>query len=29
MPDDPLISVCNLTKSFRTYRRREGLWGGV
>ncbi len=25
----PLISVCELSKRFRTYRRREGLWGGI
>ena len=29
MPDGPLISVSDLTKTFRSYRRREGLWGGI
>jgi ABC-2 type transport system ATP-binding protein len=29
MSADPLISVRDLTKQFRTYRRREGLWGGI
>jgi ABC-2 type transport system ATP-binding protein len=29
MPDTPLISVRNLSKHFRTFRRREGVWGGV
>src|ERR1700731_1009147 len=29
MASEPLISVCELSKQFRTYRRREGLWGGV
>jgi ABC-2 type transport system ATP-binding protein len=29
MLDGPLISVSDLTKTFRTYRRREGLWGGI
>ena len=29
MPDGPLISVSDLTKTFRTYRRREGIWGGI
>jgi ABC-2 type transport system ATP-binding protein len=28
MPE-PLISVNELTKHFHTYRRREGLWGGI
>jgi ABC-2 type transport system ATP-binding protein len=29
MSDQPLISVRDLCKHFRTFRRREGLWGGV
>jgi ABC-2 type transport system ATP-binding protein len=29
MPDQPLISVCDLCKHFRTFHRREGLWGGI
>src|ERR1700694_3073756 len=29
MASEPLISVRELSKQFRTYRRREGLWGGV
>src|SRR6202163_5987 len=29
MASEPLISVCELSKQFRTYRRREGLWGGI
>src|SRR5580704_6655350 len=29
MPAAPLISVRALSKQFRTYRRREGLWGGI
>jgi ABC-2 type transport system ATP-binding protein len=29
MPDQPLISVRDLCKHFRTFRRREGLWGGI
>ena len=29
MSADPLISVRDLTKQFRSYRRREGLWGGI
>jgi ABC-2 type transport system ATP-binding protein len=29
MPHQPLISVRDLCKHFRTFRRREGLWGGI
>jgi ABC-2 type transport system ATP-binding protein len=29
MPDTPLVSVRELSKHFRTFRRREGLWGGI
>jgi ABC-2 type transport system ATP-binding protein len=29
MPSAPLISVRDLCKYFRTFRRREGLWGGI
>jgi ABC-2 type transport system ATP-binding protein len=29
MSDQPLISVRDLCKYFRTFRRREGLWGGI
>ena len=29
MSDGPLISVSDLSKTFRSYRRREGLWGGI
>ncbi len=29
MPSEPLIAVRQLAKHFRTFRRREGLWGGV
>ncbi len=29
MPDTPLIEVRDLTKHFRTFRRREGVWGAV
>jgi len=29
MPDSPLISVRDLTKTFRSFHRREGLWGGI
>ncbi len=29
MPPEPLIRVRELTKHFRTFRRREGLWGGI
>ncbi len=29
MSDEPLISVRNLSKEFRTFRRREGVWGGI
>jgi ABC-2 type transport system ATP-binding protein len=29
MPDQPLISVCDLCKHFRTFHRREDLWGGI
>jgi ABC-2 type transport system ATP-binding protein len=29
MSNTPLISVCNLSKHFRTFRRREGVWGGI
>ena len=29
MDSSPLISVKDLCKYFRTFRRREGLWGGI
>ena len=29
MPADPLIHVQDLSKHFRTFRRREGIWGGL
>lgn len=29
MSDQPLISVRDLCKYFRTFHRREGLWGGI
>ncbi|MGO9640594.1 MAG: ATP-binding cassette domain-containing protein [Candidatus Acidiferrales bacterium] len=29
MADSPLISVRDLTKTFRSFHRREGLWGGI
>ena len=29
MPDAPLISVRELSKQFRTFRRREGVWGAI
>ncbi len=29
MADSPLISVRDLTKTFRSFQRREGLWGGI
>jgi len=29
MSSDPMISVRELTKQFRSYKRREGLWGGI
>jgi ABC-2 type transport system ATP-binding protein len=29
MPSSPLIRVRELCKNFRTFRRREGLWGGI
>ncbi len=29
MPDQQLISVHELCKHFRTFHRREGLWGGI
>ena len=29
MDSSPLISVQDLCKYFRTFRRREGLWGGI
>ena len=29
MSSDPMISVRELTKQFRSYKRREGLWGGL
>jgi len=29
MPDAPLISVRDLSKHFRTYKRREGVWGAI
>ena len=29
MPGEPLIHVGDLTKHFRTFRRRPGIWGGI
>jgi len=29
MPEEPLIHVSELSKSFRTFRRREGVWGAI
>ncbi|MBI3664103.1 MAG: ATP-binding cassette domain-containing protein [Acidobacteria bacterium] len=29
MPDAPLISVRELSKQFRTFKRREGVWGAI
>src|SRR5271167_220653 len=29
MPSEPLIHVQDLSKHFRTFRRREGIWGGL
>ncbi len=29
MADAPLISVQNLSKNFRTFKRREGVWGAI
>jgi ABC-2 type transport system ATP-binding protein len=29
MSEAPLISVKDLSKDFRTFRRREGVWGGI
>ncbi len=29
MPETPLITVRDLSKDFRTFLRREGLWGGI
>jgi len=29
MPDNALISVRELSKQFRTFRRREGVWGAI
>jgi len=29
MADGPLIHVQDLSKQFRTFKRREGIWGGV
>ncbi len=29
MSEVPLISVKHLSKEFRTFRRREGVWGGI
>ena len=29
MAEAPLISVRDLSKDFRTFRRREGVWGGI
>ncbi|HXW17634.1 MAG TPA: ATP-binding cassette domain-containing protein, partial [Candidatus Acidoferrales bacterium] len=26
---EPLIQVRDLSKNFRTFRRREGIWGGI
>lgn len=29
MPDSPLIDVRELSKDFRTFKRREGVWGSI
>ena len=29
MAPDPLICVRELSKHFRTFHRREGIWGGI
>jgi viologen exporter family transport system ATP-binding protein len=29
MPQEPLIDVRELSKDFRTFRRREGVWGAI
>ena len=29
MPAEPLISVREISKHFRTYKRREGVWGSI
>jgi len=29
MPSEPLIQVRDLSKHFRTFRRRPGIWGGI
>ena len=29
MAEAPLITVSDLSKDFRTFRRREGVWGGI
>jgi ABC-2 type transport system ATP-binding protein len=29
MPDSPLIEVRELSKEFRSFRRREGVWGSI
>ena len=29
MAEPPLITVSDLSKDFRTFRRREGVWGGI
>src|SRR3972149_2808049 len=29
MADTPLISIRELTKHFRTFQRREGVWGAI
>ena len=29
MPDEPLISVREVSKHFRTFQRREGVWGAL
>ena len=29
LPSDPLIHVSDLSKHFRAFNRREGLWGGI
>src|SRR5690242_18715644 len=29
MPDTPLIDVRELSKDFRTFKRREGVWGSI
>ena len=29
MTDDPLIHVRDLSKTFRSFKRREGVWGSI